>query len=170
MHIFARSTSLVTLAICLALTVAACTSLGQTDAEVKVASLECGDLLPEAIAADIFSDPSEDFVRVEAKEAGAVSPLVDEMVTEGIACGTNTGDSVVFIGALAMDAGLWQTTQADFAADGHDATDDLGIPGWVSVPKPNDDPIATSGFAWTDGVLYYATNPLVFSLMPAFAA
>jgi hypothetical protein len=159
---------------CVALAVTACTSFGQTDTEVRVASMECGDLLPEALAAEIFSDPSEDFVRVEAKEPGAVSPLVDEMVRGGIACGSNgdasTGESVVFVGALAMDADLWKTTQADFAADGHDATDQLGIPGWVSVPKPSDDPIATSGFAWTDGVLYYATNPLVFSLMPAFAS
>jgi hypothetical protein len=168
MHKIARLASSFLLATVVTAGMCACTVTEHDRAGAQVAALECTDLMPLATVAEILTNPSEDFVRVESPEAEPVNPLVDEMVTDGIACGSNS-DSVVFIGALAMDRESWSAAQADFAADGFDSTDDLGITGWVSVPKPHDDPIATSGFAWTDGVLYYAVNPLVFSLMPAFA-
>jgi hypothetical protein len=97
-------------------------------------------------------------------EPDSVSEVVDEMVTDGIACGV---DGVVVVGELPIDQERWDSIQTELVADGHPAIDETG---WVSVPKPDEDPTLSSGFAWRDGVLYYALNPFIFLLLPAFAA
>ena len=135
----------------------------------------CGELVPARTTADVLGDPDGKLVRLHTPQPHSVSPLVDEMVADGIACGGSVNgapllDGAVMVGALAMSKDEWRTVRAAFATDGHAVSDDLGVPGWVSVPKPDNDPTAGSGFAWKDGVLYYAMNPILLALAPAFAS
>lgn len=68
-----------------------------------------------------------------------------------------------------MNENQWAETQSKFAADGHEAVDEVAD-GWVYVAKPSDDPTTGSGFAWRDGVLYYLENPFILMIVPPLAS
>lgn len=154
--------------------VSGCATLTQPDLDAESALTSCDEIMPEKVAADILGVGGH-LVQVEAEEPNAVSPLVDRMVADGIACGGSVNgtvilDGAVVIGQLATNEEEWSSIQTEFAADGHLVTDDFGISGWVPVSKPSDDPTLGSGFAWRDGVLYYLMNPMMLAFVPAFAS
>jgi hypothetical protein len=93
----------------------------------------CSDVMPEAIVADIFGDNT--LVRLDSAESDAITPLLDEIATEGVACGSDDPGSAIVIGQLAMDNDDWISTRDAFAADGYQV--DLGypLPGAVSLTK-----------------------------------
>ena len=128
----------------------------------------CDDLFPPEVAAEILGDAEGGLVQMTTVEPDSVSRLVDTMVTSGVAC-SDRADGVVLIGRMPMDEQGWTDAQAQLADDGHMASDELGVPGWVSVPKENDDPTLTAGFAWHNGMVYYATNVLVLMQVPDLA-
>ena len=144
------------------------------EGNATTALASCDEVIPKEIAADLLGRSGGQFVQLQETEQDPVSPVVDRMVTDGIACGGSANgaavmDGTVLIGQLETTADEWESIQADFAADGHVADVDLGIAGWVYVSKPSDDPMMGSGFAWRDGVLYYLTNPMLLAFVPAFA-
>ncbi|TFC93367.1 MULTISPECIES: hypothetical protein [Cryobacterium] len=130
--------------------------------------------MPKQVVADVIGAGGR-LVQLEENEPDSVDPLVDRMVTDGVACGGSVNgaeflDGAVMIGQLATSQKQWDSIQTEFATDGHTASDDFGIAGWVYVSKPSDDPSMGSGFAWRDGVLYYLMNPMMLAFVPAFAA
>ena len=150
-----------------------CVTPSQPEAITKTPLASCTKILPGELAQDIFGTSAK-VVQLHDKEPDAVDPLVDRMVTDGVACGALLGETVamdgaVVIGQLAMDEKQWTATQSKFAADGHEAVD-VFIEGWVYVSKPSEDPTMGSGFAWRDGVLYYVQNPFLLPLLPPFAS
>lgn len=160
--VFAKCGSIrATATISLALSVAGCALLPSSDAVFT----DCGDLLPGAIGADIFGD--SELVRVtEAAEAPGY-PYVNEMVTDGLACGL--GDDTVLIGQLAMDEAGWTSVQEKLIADGAQQLDEEeGSPTFVLVPKAGSDQPADAGFTWEDGILYYASTAFFFLIAPVF--
>jgi len=137
------------------------------------AMASCDQLIPREIVADVLGSQDGKLVQLQTEERSPVSPLVNKMTTDGIACGgSDDGAEIlggaVMIGQLPMDELQWMTIQADFADGGHPATDGFGIPGWVDVPKDEDDLAGGPGFAWKEGVLYYAMSPLMLGLAPVF--
>jgi hypothetical protein len=121
--------------------------------------------MPEAIVADIFGDNT--LVRLDSAESDAITPLLDEIATEGVACGSDDPGSAIVIGQLAMDNDDWISTRDAFAADGYQV--DLGypVPGAVSLTKGSDDVAPAGGFAWNEGILYYGRPSLLLQLVPA---
>lgn len=150
-----------------------CATPTQPDMSAQTPLAGCDEILPKKLAQDLLGR-SGTVVQLHEKEPDAVDPLVDRMVTDGIACGgivseAQVSDGAVMIGQLAMDENQWAETQSKFAADGHETVDDVAD-GWVYVSKPSDDPTMGSGFAWRDGVLYYVQNPFLLMLVPPFAS
>lgn len=153
--------------------VSGCAPTTQPHISTDSALTSCGEIMPKEVAADVLG-PGGRLVQLQAEELDAVSPLVDTMVTDGIACGGSVNgavllDGAVMIGQLAINQEEWNAIQTAFAADGHVAIDDI-VAGWVYVSKSTDDPTLGSGFVWRDGVLYYMMNPMMLALVPAFAS
>jgi len=145
-----------------------CATQPQPDKSTQTPLTSCDEILPKQVAQDILGR-SGTVVQLHEKEPDAVDPLLDRMVTDGIACGeAQVGGGVVMIGQLAMNENQWAEAQSKFAADGHETVDEF-VEGWVYVSKPSDDPTTGSGFAWRDGVLYYVQNPFLLMLVPTFA-
>lgn len=166
----ARTVLSVTLVLTLGIGVAGCSP----DGAAPSALASCDEVIPKELAADILGRADGELVQLDNTEPDPVSPVVDRMVTDGIACGGSANgvavlDGAVMIGQLQTTEADWESIQADFAADGHEADVDIGIDGWVYVAKPSDDPMLGSGFAWRDGVLYYLVNPMLLAFVPAFA-
>jgi hypothetical protein len=155
--------------------VAGCSTQTQSDIGPEKALTSCDEIIPTRVAADVLGAGTHGhLVQLQAEESDPVSPLVDRMVTEGIACGGAVdGDAIldgaVMVGQLAMNEEQWESIQTEFAADGHVAINDFGFAGWIYVSKPSGDPTMGSGFAWRDGVLYYLINPMMLAFVPAFA-
>ena len=163
----------VVLVLVLGVGLSSCVSPSPAATGTKTSLASCDEIMPGKLAQDIFGRSAE-VVQLHESEPDAVDPLVDRMVSDGIACGGIVDDVVildgaVFIGQLAMDEEQWAATQSEFAADGHEVVDDI-VEGWVYVTKPGDDPTIGSGFAWRDGVLYYVQNPFALALLPPFAS
>ena len=150
------------LGVTLALVVSGCS------AEPDVQLTGCSELIPQETVGDVLGNRNGQLVQLRDLQVDPVSPLVDEMVTDGIACGGSvngavTLDGAVLVGQLSVGEERWTEIQVEFAADGHVAVDDTsGVPGWVHVAHPDDDPSMGTGFAWEDGVLFYAINPLLY--------
>jgi len=150
-----------------------CVTPSQPETGTNTALASCDEIMPGKLAQDVFGRSAE-VVQLHESEPDAVDPMVDRMVSDGIACGGIIDDvlildGAVFIGQLAMDEDQWAVTKSEFAADGHEVVDEI-VEGWVYVSKPGDDPTIGSGFAWRDGVLYYVQNPFVLGLLPPFAS
>ncbi|WP_146069971.1 hypothetical protein [Cryobacterium sp. Y29] len=150
-----------------------CVTPSQPETSTETPLASCNEIMPGRVAQNVFGKSAE-VVQLHESEADAVDPLVDSMVNDGIACGGIIDDvafldGAVLIGQLAMDEDQWAVTQSEFAADGHEAVDEI-VEGWVYVSKPGGDPTIGSGFAWRDGVLYYVLNPFVLGLLPPFAS
>ncbi|TFC95065.1 hypothetical protein E3T28_14075 [Cryobacterium sinapicolor] len=161
------------LVVILGTVITGCATQSQPDKSTQTPLASCDKILPKKLAQDILGR-SGTVVQLHDKEPDAVDPLVDRMVTDGIACGgivseAQTSDGAVMIGQLAMNETQWAEAQSKFAADGHERVDEF-VEGWVYVSKPSDDPTMGSGFAWRDGVLYYVQNPLILMLVPPFAS
>jgi hypothetical protein len=134
----------------------------------------CEEIVPPKIVADILGDESGRLVRLRVDEPDSVSPLVGQMVRDGIACGGSadgkpTLDGAVMLGQLPMDESQWNEIKEGLAADGHAAIEFAGISEWVDVTRTGDGPLGGGGFAWKDKVLYYAMNPVLLTFVPAFA-
>ena len=152
------------LGVTLALVVSGCS------AEPDVQLTGCSELIPQDMVANALSNPSgQQLIQLHDVEDDAVSPLVNEMVNDGVACGGSVDGAVpvngaVVIGQLAVDEQRWTRIQADFAADGLTVSDDAGVAGWLHIPLPHNDPSIGTGFVWRDGVLFFAVNPVLFVL------
>ena len=137
------------------------------------AMVSCEQLIPREIVADVLGAQDGRLIQLQTEEQSPVSPLVNQMITDGIACGGSVGgaavlDGAVVIGQLPIDERRWKSIQAEFAEDGHRASDDFGVAGWVDVPIDDEALAGGPGFAWKDGVLYYAMSPLVLGFAPVF--
>jgi len=151
-----------------------CVAPSQPETSTETALASCDEIMPGRLVQDISGRSGAESVQLHKSEADAVDPLVDSMVSDGVACGGIVDDvalldGAVFVGQLAMDEDQWAVTQSEFAADGHEVVDEI-VGGWVSVSKPGGDPTVGSGFAWRDGVLYYVMNPFLLGLLPPFAS
>jgi len=161
------------LALILVTGLSGCVAPTQPETGTKNQLATCDEILPGKLPQDLFGR-SATVVQLHEKEPDAVDPLVDKMVTDGIACGgllneTVMSDGAVVIGQLAMDENQWSATQSKFTEDGHEVADEI-VQGWVYVSKPGADPTLGSGFAWRDGVLYYVQNPFLLALVSPFAS
>ena len=133
----------------------------------------CDDVIPTEVIADVLGSEDGRLIQLRGTEGEPDSPLVEEMVNDGIACGGSIDgdvvlDGTVLLGQLRMDEDRWDSIRADFADDTQDASDDYGIPGWVDVAQADPQIPDGSGFAWKGGVLFYATSPLLLGFAPAF--
>jgi hypothetical protein len=161
------------LALILVTGLSGCVTPTQPETGPKNQLATCDEILPGKLPQDLFGR-SATVVQLHEKEHAAVNPLVDEMITNGIACGgllneTVMSDGAVVIGQLAMDEKQWTAIQSKFTEDGHEVTDEI-VKGWVNVSKPDADPTLGSGFAWRDGVLYYLQTPFLLELVSPFAS
>ena len=91
------------------------------------------------------------------------------MVTDGTTCGTDDSGVPVFVGQLPMNEKTWISTQEGFLAEKNAIDFDSLVVGAVILPNPSED-IAAAGFAWPNGILYYARPSMIFSLLPAFSS
>jgi hypothetical protein len=78
------------------------------------------------------------------------------------------GDVIVVVGQLAMDEQTWQAARAELEASGYVPDDSYGIEGFLNGPDGYDESYPVRGFAWRDGILYYASYPGILESVPAF--
>lgn len=96
-------------------------------------------------------------------------PLLGAIASDGIVCKwAGGGDVYVILGQLPMDESSWNTTQEGLEAEGYVESDNLGISGFLDGPDGSDESYPVRGFAWRDGILYYASYPGILEFVPAF--
>lgn len=96
-------------------------------------------------------------------------PLLSDFVTEGVVCKwAGGGDVSVVVGRLAMDEATWETTRAELEAAGYQQDNAGGVDGFTNGPDGEDESYPSRGFAWRDGILYYASYPGILEFIPAF--
>ena len=97
-------------------------------------------------------------------------PLLETMSTEGVVCEWGGGGDVfVVVGQLAMDEATWETKRADLEAQDYVEDPTASVPGFLNGPDFSaDDSYPGRGFAWRDGVLYYASYSGILEFVPAF--
>ena len=96
-------------------------------------------------------------------------PLLDVMADTGVVCQwSNLGDVRVVVGQLAMDEQEWESTRADLEANRFVPDDSHGIPGFLNGRDGTSAEYTNRGFAWRDGILYYASYPGILQFVPAF--
>ncbi len=96
-------------------------------------------------------------------------PMLEEMATDGVVCQwSNMGDVRVIVGQLAMDEAEWESRLAELEPFGYVPDESHGVPGFVNGPDGTTESYLNRGFAWRDGILYYASYPGMFEFIPAF--
>ncbi|NYG19901.1 hypothetical protein BJY17_000648 [Agromyces hippuratus] len=96
-------------------------------------------------------------------------PLLADFAADGVVCKwAGGGDVFVVIGQLAMDEANWETTQAELEAAGYQQDNAGGVDGFTNGPDGEDESYPSRGFAWRDGILYYASYPGILEFIPAF--
>ena len=96
-------------------------------------------------------------------------PLLEDMVADGEVCQwANGGDVSVVVGQLAMDEHEWESTRAELEATGFGLDESHGIPGFLNGRDGTTQSYLNRGFAWRDGILYYASYPGILEFVPAF--
>ena len=96
-------------------------------------------------------------------------PLLEEMAATGVVCKwANTGDVMVVVGQLAMDEQEWESTRAELEATRFVPDDSHGIPGFLNGRDGTTESYLNRGFAWRNGILYYASYPGILEFVPAF--
>jgi hypothetical protein len=129
---------------------------------------DCSSVLDEAGNADLAADnlkPSEfQFQNWDY-------PLLAEIAESGVVCKwAGGGDVYVVVGQLAMDEAAWAATRSELEAAGYAQDDSYGIDGFIDGPDGDDESYPTRGFAWCNGILYYASYPGILEFVPAFQA
>jgi hypothetical protein len=96
-------------------------------------------------------------------------PLLEDMATDGLVCKWGgSGDVLVVVGQLAMDEQEWESTRTELEATGYVPDDSHGIPGFINGHDGTSGSYLNRGFAWRDGILYYASYPGILEFVPAF--
>lgn len=129
---------------------------------------DCGSVLDQAGNADLAADNLKPF---EFQFQNWDYPLLAEIAESGVVCKwAGGGDVYVVVGQLAMDEAAWTATRAELEAAGYAQDDSYGIDGFMDGPDGDDESYPTRGFAWRDGILYYASYPGILEFVPAFQA
>lgn len=96
--------------------------------------------------------------------------LVADVQADGILCTwAGGGDVFVQLGQLPMDELTWNSTLTTLEAEGYVQVD-TDIAGYLDGPDDNEPNYTQRGFAWRDGILYYASYPGILEFVPAFTA
>ncbi len=130
---------------------------------VELAS--CDDLLDDAGEADLAADH---LAPIDFEPQSWDYPRLVGMHEGGVVCKWGGGgDVIVVVGQLAMDEPTWDAARAELEAEGY-VPDDAVIEGFLDGPDGQDESYASRGFAWRDGILYYASYPGILESVPAF--
>ncbi|MFB6609015.1 hypothetical protein ACFCVO_01730 [Agromyces sp. NPDC056379] len=96
-------------------------------------------------------------------------PLLSDFVADGVVCKwAGGGDVHVVVGQLPMDETTWEATRAALEAAGYQRDDSYGVDEFIDGPDSEDESYPTRGFAWRDGMLFYASYPGILEFAPAF--
>ena len=96
-------------------------------------------------------------------------PLLQVMAADGVVCQwSNLGDIRTIVGQLAMDEQEWDATRAELEATRFVLDESHGIPGFLNGRDGTSGSHLNRGFAWRDGILYYASYPGLLEFVPAF--
>ncbi|MFD4421922.1 hypothetical protein ACFWN7_10515 [Agromyces sp. NPDC058484] len=97
-------------------------------------------------------------------------PLLHTMSAEGVVClWGNSGDVMVVLGQLPMEAAAWESTRAQLAAEGYVQRDDLAAE-FMDGPDLPDASYPGRGFVYRDGILYYVSYSDFLTFVAAFAS
>ena len=126
----------------------------------------CDTVLDDAGNADLAAD---NLKPIDFQFQNWEYPLLAEISENGVVCKwAGGGDVYVVVGQLAMDEATWDATRADLEAAGYQQVDSHGIDGFIDGPDGEDESYSTRGFAWRDGILYYASYPGILEFISAF--
>ena len=96
-------------------------------------------------------------------------PLLGTISSDGVVCKwAGGGDVYVVVGQLSMDEATWDAMRTDLEAEGYIENTDTPVAGFIDGPDGSDESYPSRGFAWRDGILYYASYPGILEFVPAF--
>lgn len=129
---------------------------------------DCATVLDDEGNADLTDTGYEPFDY--SVVGGRDFPLLEEFFSDGVVCAWAVPQSDVYIavGQLPMAEERWATARAELEAIGFSTGESDGIVDYVVMPFTDETSYPWRGFAWRDGLLFYASYPGILHSVPAF--